>query len=58
MAGAGLLYIIGLDLPFSPASIECRSIDREGSAWTYGEPGVGSDHLYVRSQKELPKFTR
>jgi hypothetical protein len=54
--GAGLLYIIDTEQPFSPAAITWHSTDGIGNAWTFGEPGLDDAHLYIRSQRDLVRF--
>ncbi|QDU97122.1 outer membrane protein assembly factor BamB family protein [Lignipirellula cremea] len=56
--GAGVLYVIDLTKPFSPAALRWESIDTTGGSWTFGEPAVDDTHLYIRSQRELVKLTR
>jgi outer membrane protein assembly factor BamB len=54
--GAGLLYRIDLAGDFSPERISWTSIDDTGEHWTFGQPAVIGDIIYVRSQKELVKL--
>lgn len=55
-AGSGVLHIIDVSKPFGPDAFSWKSIDSEGKAWTFGEPGCDEAHIYVRSQIELVKF--
>lgn len=56
--GAGLLYLIDTNVPFSPAAISWRSIETQGQSWTFGEPAVDDEAIYVRSQRELVRMRR
>ncbi|MCA9179321.1 MAG: PQQ-binding-like beta-propeller repeat protein [Planctomycetales bacterium] len=55
-AGAGMLFEIDTDKPFSPASIRWHSLDAKlqtGQSWTFGAPAVDATHIYIRSQRAL-----
>lgn len=54
--GAGLLYIIDTEKPFSPDAITWQSIETSGQSWTFGEPAVEEAAIYIRSQRELVKI--
>ena len=54
--GAGVLYIIDVDQPFSPKAITWRSIEKTARSWTFGEPVIDDSHIYIRSQSELVKL--
>lgn len=56
--GAGMLYIIDLNKPFSPEAIKWKSISESGDSWTFGAPAIDDAHIYMRSQRELVKLTR
>ncbi len=53
-----MLYIIDLAKPFSPDALTWKSINESGDSWTFGEPAIDDSHIYIRSQRELVKFTR
>jgi outer membrane protein assembly factor BamB len=56
--GAGLLYIIDLTQPFSPAALAWQSTSLKPGAWTFGEPAIDETHIYVRSQRDLVKIAK
>jgi hypothetical protein len=54
--GAGVLYRVDLSGKFSPERISWTSIDSKGEHWTFGEPAVTDDAVYVRSQRDLVRL--
>jgi outer membrane protein assembly factor BamB len=56
--GAGLLYIIDLTKPFSPAALSWKSTSPKPGAWTFGAPAIDETHIYVRSQRDLVKIAK
>ena len=55
--GAGVLYLIDLTKPFSPAAFSWISTDPDGASWTFGEPAIDEAGIYVRSQRDLVRIT-
>ena len=51
--GAGVLYIIDASRSFSPQALTWRSIETSAQSWTFGEPAVAKDRVFIRSQREL-----
>jgi len=56
--GAGVLYVIDLNKPFSPAAFSWIATDPKGASWTFGEPAIDDSGIYVRSQRDLVRITR
>ena len=51
-----MLYHINLATEFGPECISWTSFDDTGEHWTFGQPAVIGDTIYVRSHKELVKL--
>ena len=51
--GAGVLYVIDTIKPLSPDSFLWKSIFPLGNSWTFGPIAIGSEAIYIRSQREL-----
>ena len=56
--GAGVLYVIDLAKPFSPAAFTWIATDPKGASWAFGEPAIDESGIYVRSQRDLIRITR
>ena len=54
--GAGVLYVIDLAKPFSPAALSWIATDPVGASWTFGEPALDKSGIYVRSQRDLVRL--
>ena len=55
--GAGVLYVIDLNKPFSPDALSWLATDPVGASWTFGEPAIDETGIYVRSQRDLVRIT-
>ena len=56
--GAGVLYVIDLNKPFTPDAFSWIATDPKGASWTFGEPAIDESGIYVRSQRDLVRITR
>lgn len=52
----GVLYRIDLTGEFSPDRVSWTAINAKNQVWSFGEPAIDDDGIYVRTQSELVRL--